>query len=385
MRRLYGVREAILTAALIAVGPFFLVTASVGVYDAMTTGLVTAAVLVSLRLLRNPRPYTALLLGAVLGAGALTKPTAWVAAFVLPFTLLLFDRSAPLARRRFLLWLAHALLALAVGYGLSCIARLTPLYDVPMKQPNQRAPSQALDRPAADPARQLATALGGPARLPHAPGPAARGARHGRRLAPSPCGGRHPRGVDGGRAGLGAPAAADRVPALLRDRRGAALGLRRDRRARGLGRDRRRLLGEPARAPLGRRRGRCAGGAPGGALRRPRARRSRACELSGPRPGAVRDGHERAGLGRPRGARDRAPRRPLSGARRHGQRLPVGARAAAQRRRRRGAASLRRVPERHARRARPRALVRQRRQRGDDRPLPASSSSAASPGATAAP
>jgi 4-amino-4-deoxy-L-arabinose transferase-like glycosyltransferase len=144
MRRLHGLREGILTAALIAVGPFFLVTASVGVYDAMTTGLVAAAVLVSLRLMQRPRPYTALLLGAVLGAGALTKPTAWVAAFVLPFTLLLFDRRAPLARRRFLIWLGHALLALAVGYGLACIARLTPLYDIPMKQPNQRAPSQAI-------------------------------------------------------------------------------------------------------------------------------------------------------------------------------------------------------------------------------------------------
>lgn len=145
MRRLYGVREAILTATLIAIGPFFLVTASVGVYDAMTTGLVAGAVLVSVRLLQRPRPYTALLLGALLGAGALTKPTAWVADLVLPFTLLLFDRRAPAARRRFLLWLGHALLALAVGYGLSCIARLTPLHDIPMKTPNQRAPSQALD------------------------------------------------------------------------------------------------------------------------------------------------------------------------------------------------------------------------------------------------
>ena len=145
MRRLYGAREAILTAALVAIGPFFLVTASVGVYDAMTTGLVAGAVLVSLRLLQRPRPYTALLLGAMLGAGALTKPTAWVAAFVLPFTLLLFDRAAPHARRRFLLWLGHAALAVAVGYGLSCIARLTPLYDMPMKVPNQRAPGEALD------------------------------------------------------------------------------------------------------------------------------------------------------------------------------------------------------------------------------------------------
>ena len=42
MRRLYGAREGLLTAALIALGPYFLVTASVGIYDAMVAGLVTA-------------------------------------------------------------------------------------------------------------------------------------------------------------------------------------------------------------------------------------------------------------------------------------------------------------------------------------------------------
>ena len=43
-----------LTAALIALGPYFLVNASVGIYDAMVTGLVAAAILVSLRLLNGP-------------------------------------------------------------------------------------------------------------------------------------------------------------------------------------------------------------------------------------------------------------------------------------------------------------------------------------------
>ena len=59
-----------LTAGLIALGPYFLVTASVGIYDAMVTGLVAAAVLVAIRLARRPRLVTALLLGAILGAAA---------------------------------------------------------------------------------------------------------------------------------------------------------------------------------------------------------------------------------------------------------------------------------------------------------------------------
>src|SRR5882762_8917472 len=54
VRRLYGLREGLLTAALIALGPYFLVNASVGIYDAMVTGLVAAAVLVSIRLVEKP-------------------------------------------------------------------------------------------------------------------------------------------------------------------------------------------------------------------------------------------------------------------------------------------------------------------------------------------
>jgi hypothetical protein len=145
MRHLYGRREGFLTAALIALGPYFLVTSSVGVYDAMATGLVAAAVLVSIHLVRRPRPYTALLLGAILGLGGLTKPTVWAAAVVLPFTLLLFDYAAPLVRRRLLMWFGYALLAVALGYAITSIARLTPLYDQPIANPNQRTLGEALD------------------------------------------------------------------------------------------------------------------------------------------------------------------------------------------------------------------------------------------------
>ena len=91
-RRLYGVREGLLTAALIALGPYFLVNASVGIYDAMVTGLVAAAHpgrRSGSR--RSPGSRRRCCSAACLGAGGLTKPTTWVAIVVLPFTLLLFD------------------------------------------------------------------------------------------------------------------------------------------------------------------------------------------------------------------------------------------------------------------------------------------------------
>jgi 4-amino-4-deoxy-L-arabinose transferase-like glycosyltransferase len=138
MRRLYGLREGLLTAAAIALGPFFLVTASVGIYDPMVTGLVSAAILIALRLADRPSLTTALLLGAVVGAGVLTKPTAWVTAAVLPATLLLIDSATPDLRRRVLRLGGYAVLALVVAFALASVARLTPLYDAPIPVANQR-------------------------------------------------------------------------------------------------------------------------------------------------------------------------------------------------------------------------------------------------------
>lgn len=146
MRRLYGLREGLLTAGVVALGPYFLVNASVGIYDAMVTGLVAAAILISLRLAAKPHPATAVLLGIVIGAGGLTKPTASVALVVLPFTLLLFDYASPQLRRRLLVWAGCAALAVALGYAITSIARLTPLYDKPMlPRENHRDLGQVFD------------------------------------------------------------------------------------------------------------------------------------------------------------------------------------------------------------------------------------------------
>ena len=44
-----------------------------------------------------------------------------------------------------LLWVGYAVLAIALGYAITSIARLTPLYDEPIKNPNQRTLGEALD------------------------------------------------------------------------------------------------------------------------------------------------------------------------------------------------------------------------------------------------
>ena len=112
------------------------------------TGLVTAAVLVALRLAERPRIATALLLGALVGAGLLTKPTAWVTAVVLPATLLLIDATSAERRRRLLRGAEqYAAGALVVAYAIASLARLTPLYDRPIPIRNQRSLGDILGHP----------------------------------------------------------------------------------------------------------------------------------------------------------------------------------------------------------------------------------------------
>ena len=119
-----------------------------GIYDAMVNGLVAAAaVLASIRLARSPRLVPrAAARRRILGAGGLTKPTTWVAAVVLPFTLLLFDYASPDCGAALLSWFVHAALALALGYAIASIAHLTPLYNRPMlPKENQRTLGQIFD------------------------------------------------------------------------------------------------------------------------------------------------------------------------------------------------------------------------------------------------
>ena len=109
----------------------------------MVTGLVAAAVLVSIWLAERPRPSPRCCWAPSSAPGGLTKPTAWAAVVVLPFTLLLFDYASPHVRRRLLIWAGYAALALALGYAITSIARLTPLYDQPIRTENHRSSARS--------------------------------------------------------------------------------------------------------------------------------------------------------------------------------------------------------------------------------------------------
>ena len=217
VRRLYGLREGLLTAALIALGPYFLVNASVGIYDALVTGLVAAAILVSIRLAQRPRLATAL------GPGRRHRRRR-------P------DEADDLGRRRRAALHAAALrLRLAarappaVGVGGLRGARGRPR----LRHHVDRAPDPALrpahaaarepphDRPdlrraRREPALQRPAAVVGHARLFHAARHRPRGDRSGLGGAARACWRGHPGRLDAQRVGLGAAARPEALSALPR-------------------------------------------------------------------------------------------------------------------------------------------------------------------------
>ena len=248
--------------------------------------------------------------------GGLTKPTAWAAAVVLPFTLLLFDYASPLVRRRLL-----SVVRLR-GAGASRWATRSPRSPASRRSttsrsrtPNQRTLGRGRSTTSGRVLReQVVAAVGRPARLSHDPRawcsrPSASSSAHDATALPPPSSGIWTVAVLV--SALLLPS--DRVSALLRGGDGAALGIRRDRRPRRLGCDRGRLVGQPAGADRVRpRRSRPWRLLPAARFDAEGARRPRARELPGPRSGAVRHREERADVGRAGGPAHRARRRALS-------------------------------------------------------------------------
>jgi len=72
----------------------------------------------------------ALILGMVIGGGALTKTNAFFSIYLLPFSLLLFDWSKKTARSRLLRWVGLCLISVMLTYGIYSVLRLSPFFHI---------------------------------------------------------------------------------------------------------------------------------------------------------------------------------------------------------------------------------------------------------------
>ena len=128
-RRLGGRSTALASSALFAVLPFFLVYSVVGLYDPLATLFVTAAVVLLIRLAERPRLGTALLLGAALGAGLLTKLTTELSFALIPFGALFVDWTPGKRLRRLGTLAGYLAVSVAGALAIYQVLRLSPYYD----------------------------------------------------------------------------------------------------------------------------------------------------------------------------------------------------------------------------------------------------------------
>lgn len=128
---LFGSRRiAFLSSFLYLVSPFALVYDRMALMDAMVGTFSLLSLLLAVLLVKTLRLDVALILGAVLGGGVLTKTSGFLSIYLLPLTLLLFDWQAKRWKLNLLRWAGLALLAVFISQLFYSILRLSPFFHI---------------------------------------------------------------------------------------------------------------------------------------------------------------------------------------------------------------------------------------------------------------
>lgn len=121
-------RQAVIAALLYMIVPYFVVYDRMALYDSLVAAIALLTLVLSIRLARNPRLDTALLLGMVLGAGMLNKTSEFLLLYMLPWSLILFDWSRNRRVMRLGQWVGLSVVAAVLSQILYSILRLSPLF-----------------------------------------------------------------------------------------------------------------------------------------------------------------------------------------------------------------------------------------------------------------
>ncbi|MGA2010864.1 MAG: glycosyltransferase family 39 protein [Solirubrobacteraceae bacterium] len=127
-RRLADTATALVAMSLFAIIPLWVVFTAIGFDEPLVAAAAMTALYLELRLVERPTLRDATLLGIALGVGLLTKQSGEFALVLIPASLLLFGWRAPGVAWRLLYWLGAVALAVALGYLLYSVERLSPLY-----------------------------------------------------------------------------------------------------------------------------------------------------------------------------------------------------------------------------------------------------------------
>lgn len=119
-----------LTGLIYIVFPFAQVYDRMALMDGMVGAFAVWGLYFGVLLVRNLRLDVAYTLGFILGAAALTKSSGFLAAYLLPFTLILFDFREKRVWHKLVKWGLLALFAFAISQALYSVLRLSPFFHI---------------------------------------------------------------------------------------------------------------------------------------------------------------------------------------------------------------------------------------------------------------
>lgn len=120
----------IISAFLYLIFPMALVYDRMALYDTLVGTCMIWALYISVLLVRKIRLDVALILGMVMGAGVLTKTSAFFSMPLLFMTFLLFDFKQKLWKEKLLKLVSLSLLSIVMGFVFYSILRLSPFYHI---------------------------------------------------------------------------------------------------------------------------------------------------------------------------------------------------------------------------------------------------------------
>lgn len=120
----------IFSSILYLIYPFSLVYDRMALYDSLVGTFTVWSLYLEVLLIRRIRLDVTLILGMVIGAGVLTKTSAFFSIYLLPFSVILFDLSQKKKLLKFSKWVGLAGLATILAYGYYSILRLFPLFHI---------------------------------------------------------------------------------------------------------------------------------------------------------------------------------------------------------------------------------------------------------------
>ena len=127
-KNLFNSKTAKIAAALYIIMPFGLLYDRMGLYDSFLSALCAVSFLLTIKMAKKPQLDYALLNGIVLGLGLITKSSASLFLYLIPFSIILFDFKNKDLRKNLAKWLVFTSITAILSLIIYNSLRVSPLF-----------------------------------------------------------------------------------------------------------------------------------------------------------------------------------------------------------------------------------------------------------------